>query len=115
MKFFLMIYLVLFLNISYNLFSKKPIQESLIDGQEIYNDFCAQCHLEDGKGVEGIYPPLAKSDFLNDINQTIEQQQGGYQYKSKNKTRSKRMLKLNRFGLLKSKSKTRKGKTEASS
>jgi len=35
---------------------------------------------------------------------------GGYQYKSKNKTRSKRMLKLNRFGLLKSKSKTRKGK-----
>jgi len=71
MKFFLMIYLVLFLNISYKLFSKKPIQESLIDGQEIYNDFCAQCHLEDGKGVKGIYPPLAKSDFLKDINRTI--------------------------------------------
>lgn len=46
----------------------------------------------------------------NKINETIKDQQGGYQYKSKNKTRSKRMLKLNRFGLLKSKSKTRKGK-----
>ena len=71
MKFFLIIYLVIFLNISFNLFSKKPIQESLLDGQEIYNDFCVQCHLEDGKGIKGIYPPLAKSDFLKDINQTI--------------------------------------------
>ncbi len=61
----------MFLNISFNLFSKKPIQESLLDGQEIYNDFCVQCHLEDGKGIKGIYPPLAKSDFLKDINQTI--------------------------------------------
>ena len=71
MKFFLIIYLFLFLNISFNLFSKKPIKESLLDGQEIYNDFCVQCHLEDGKGIKGIYPPLAKSDFLKDINQTI--------------------------------------------
>ena len=35
-------------------------------------------------------------------------QQGGYQYKSKNKTRSKRIIKLNKFGLLKSRSKTNK-------
>ena len=41
------------------------------DGKLIYEDFCAQCHLESGKGVKGIYPPLAKSDFLIDINQTI--------------------------------------------
>ena len=71
MKLFFIIYLFLFLNISFNLFSKKPIQESLLDGQDIYNDFCVQCHLEDGKGIKGIYPPLAKSDFLKDINQTI--------------------------------------------
>ena len=71
MKFFLIIYLAIFLNISYNIFSKKPLQQSLLDGQEIYNDFCAQCHLEDGKGVKGIYPPLDKSDFLMDINRTI--------------------------------------------
>ena len=71
MKSFFIIYLFLFLNISFNLFSKKPIQESLLDGQDIYNDFCIQCHLEDGNGVKGIYPPLAKSDFLKDINRTI--------------------------------------------
>ena len=71
MKLFLITYIFLVINISYNLFSTKPLQESLLDGQEIYNDFCAQCHLEDGKGVTGIYPPLAKSDFLKDINRTI--------------------------------------------
>lgn len=46
---------------------------------------------------------------VNSINNK-QSSSGGYQYKSKNKTRSKRMLKLNRFGLLKSKSKTRKSK-----
>ena len=38
-------------------------------------------------------------------------QRGGYQYKSKSKkSNSKRMLKLNRFGLLKSRSKSKKSK-----
>ncbi len=71
MKFILGTYVILFFTIYYNLFTKKPLKESLVDGKEIYNDFCAQCHLENGKGVKGIYPPLAKSDFLIDINQTI--------------------------------------------
>ena len=71
MKFFAAFYSLFIFNISLSLFTKKPLQESLLDGQEIYKDFCAQCHLEDGKGVKGIYPPLAKSDFLKDINKTI--------------------------------------------
>ena len=71
MKFFVAFYFLFIFNISLSLFTKKPLQESLLDGQEIYEDFCAQCHLEDGKGVKGIYPPLAKSDFLKDINRTI--------------------------------------------
>tara|TARA_B100000575_G_scaffold259781_1_gene232277 strand:- start:35618 stop:36019 length:402 start_codon:yes stop_codon:yes gene_type:complete len=71
MKFILATYVILFFTICFNLFSKKPLKESLVDGKEIYSDFCAQCHLENGEGVEGIYPPLAKSDFLIDVNQTI--------------------------------------------
>ena len=71
MKFFVTFYFIFIFNICLSLFTKKPLQESLLDGQEIYEDFCAQCHLEDGKGVKGIYPPLAKSDFLKDINRTI--------------------------------------------
>ena len=71
MKFFIIFYLILLFKFSLNLFTNKPLKESLLDGKEIYNDFCAQCHLENGQGVKGIYPPLAKSDFLEDINLTI--------------------------------------------
>ena len=27
---------------------------------------CANCHMEDGKGLEGLIPPLAGADYLND-------------------------------------------------
>jgi mono/diheme cytochrome c family protein len=41
-----------------------PLKESIVRGREIYNDFCMSCHLPSGKGVEKVYPPLAKSDYL---------------------------------------------------
>ena len=51
---------------------KKPIEQSIADGEEIYQDFCLQCHLSNGEGVSGIYPPLANSDYLfDDIDRSI--------------------------------------------
>ncbi|MDA9070090.1 cytochrome c [Algibacter sp.] len=41
-----------------------PLKESIARGSEIYTDFCMSCHLPNGKGVEKVYPPLAKSDYL---------------------------------------------------
>ena len=50
------------------LFQNKPLDQSIADGKEIYQDFCLQCHLDTGKGVSGVFPPLAQSDYLlNDI------------------------------------------------
>ena len=46
------------------LYQKKPLEQSIADGKEIYNDFCVQCHLDNGEGVSGIFPPLARSDYL---------------------------------------------------
>ncbi len=46
------------------LYQKKPLEQSIANGEEIYNDFCTQCHLNTGEGVSGVFPPLAKSDFL---------------------------------------------------
>ena len=37
---------------------------SINNGKSIYNDFCIICHMHDGKGQKGIFPPLAKSDYL---------------------------------------------------
>lgn len=51
-----------------------------------------------------------KVNELIESNANTAEQEGGYQYKSKSKnnTRSKRIIKLNKFGLLKSRSKTNK-------
>ena len=46
------------------LYQKKPLEQSISDGKEIYKDFCLQCHLDTGEGVSGVFPPLAKSDYL---------------------------------------------------
>ena len=54
------------------LYQKKPLKQSITDGKEIYNDFCVQCHLDNGEGVSGVFPPLAKSDYLlNNIEMSI--------------------------------------------
>ncbi|MCX8491879.1 MAG: c-type cytochrome [Cyclobacteriaceae bacterium] len=48
-------------------FQKKPtfdLKASISRGQEIYNANCIACHMEKGEGLEGVFPPLAKSDYL---------------------------------------------------
>ena len=54
------------------IYQKKPLEQSITDGEEIYLDFCIQCHLDNGEGVSGVFPPLAKSDYLiNNIEMSI--------------------------------------------
>lgn len=38
--------------------------ESMERGSEIYADFCVTCHLPEGDGVTGTFPPLAGADYL---------------------------------------------------
>ena len=33
-------------------------------GAVLYNSLCANCHMEDGMGLEGLIPPLAGADYL---------------------------------------------------
>ena len=56
---------VFVLNIKNDIYAQtNPLKESIERGNKIYTDFCISCHLPSGKGVENVYPPLAKSDFL---------------------------------------------------
>ena len=64
MKVFLIIYLF-FISFIFNFIQKeKSFEESISDGKLIYEDFCIQCHLFNGEGIEKIYPPLNNSDYL---------------------------------------------------
>ena len=42
----------------------QQLQASIQRGAIVYEDFCMQCHMPDGKGVEKAFPPLANSDYL---------------------------------------------------
>jgi mono/diheme cytochrome c family protein len=43
---------------------KFNLKESIARGGDIYLTQCLQCHQQNGEGLEGVYPPLAKSDYL---------------------------------------------------
>lgn len=42
------------------------LQKSIERGQEVYDGFCVQCHLPNGKGTKGIFPPLDGADWLTE-------------------------------------------------
>jgi cytochrome c len=39
-------------------------QNANSEGEKLYKEYCANCHMDDGKGLEGLIPPLAQSDYL---------------------------------------------------
>lgn len=48
------------------------LKGSIARGKSTYNTQCASCHMEDGNGIEGVFPPLAKSDYLTDKNRLVK-------------------------------------------
>jgi len=53
--------------ISFISFQQKPkfvLKESIERGKDIYIANCLTCHMDQGEGTDGFYPPLTKSDYL---------------------------------------------------
>jgi mono/diheme cytochrome c family protein len=40
------------------------LKASIARGKDVYTTYCISCHMEQGEGLESVYPPLAKSDYL---------------------------------------------------
>ncbi len=40
------------------------LTKSIERGKEAYTTSCQNCHMADGKGTAGVFPPLAKTDFM---------------------------------------------------
>jgi len=36
-----------------------------VKGEQLYQNKCSNCHQKDGSGLGRVYPPLNKSDFMN--------------------------------------------------
>ncbi len=44
----------------------KPMGAA-VDGKALFTANCAMCHMAEGQGVPGVFPPVAKSDYLHDL------------------------------------------------
>lgn len=40
------------------------LEEQVAAGKELFNGTCATCHQPNGDGLPGVFPPLAKSDYI---------------------------------------------------
>lgn len=45
-------------------FQEDELAKSKERGKQIYEELCVTCHLAEGTGMEGVFPPLANSDYL---------------------------------------------------
>lgn len=56
---------------------KFDLKASIARGKDVYTAQCISCHQEQGEGIEDVFPPLAKSDYLmadktRSIKQTLQ-------------------------------------------
>ena len=53
---------------------KFDLKASMERGKEIFISSCVSCHGVNGEGIEGVFPPIAKSDYLMaDTKRSIQQ------------------------------------------
>jgi mono/diheme cytochrome c family protein len=65
MKFICLFLLVGFVSLaSFQKPAAFDLKASIVNGKETYATYCMSCHMEQGEGLEDVYPPLAKSDYL---------------------------------------------------
>jgi len=53
------------------IYQDKNLQESMKRGKEVYTLHCQNCHMENGEGMEGVNPPVAKTTYLKDVKKNI--------------------------------------------
>ncbi|MNF37021.1 Cytochrome c-552 precursor [compost metagenome] len=73
MKIVSSIVVVLLLTLVLQSFNQNfDLKESISRGKTVYSAQCASCHMEDGNGLEGVFPTLVKSDYLADKNRLVK-------------------------------------------
>ena len=51
--------------------SDPNLTASIKRGKEVYAMYCQNCHMEDGKGLQGVSPPLANADYIKKPAKTL--------------------------------------------
>lgn len=55
---------ILFTHFSFRQQKEFDLKASIERGKTVYIIYCLSCHMENGEGIKGLYPPVAKSDYM---------------------------------------------------
>lgn len=58
------VFISVFLSCGTSTEQSPELKESMTRGAVIYEDFCMNCHMPNGEGAPGTFPPLAGADYL---------------------------------------------------
>lgn len=56
----------------FSFYQAFDLNASMERGKTIYEGQCMSCHMAEGEGLEGVFPPVAKSANLNDKNRLVK-------------------------------------------
>jgi mono/diheme cytochrome c family protein len=58
--------------LSFSFFQSDSLPESVKRGKLVYEGNCISCHMANGEGLEGAFPPLAKTGRLTDKKRLVK-------------------------------------------
>ena len=50
---------------------EDTLPESIKRGESVYQANCASCHMPEGEGIESVFPPVAKTDYVKNAKRAI--------------------------------------------
>lgn len=64
---------ILYFSITQVSFSQTAdLKASMERGKLVYEAQCMSCHMAEGEGLAGVFPPLANTDYLKDKNRLVK-------------------------------------------
>ena len=55
----------------FNKIQEDDLPQSIKRGESVYQANCASCHMPEGEGVQAVFPPLAKTDYVKNAKRAI--------------------------------------------
>ncbi len=46
--------------------TRIELRQMMTVGKQLYLQYCSNCHMEDGAGFKGLYPPLKNADYMKE-------------------------------------------------
>lgn len=61
-----------FVILTMSFYQAFDLKSSIARGKGVYESQCMSCHMAEGEGLAGVFPPVAKADYMTDKNRLVK-------------------------------------------